>query len=237
MATSDFLFIASVQSDSTWSLDSTEANHAFKVLRLATGDEIQVTDGLGRGFFARLGLRSKEGCTLELEAPLPASSQPLSLSMYIAPPKAGDRLEWMIEKSVELGLIDFHFIHSRRSERKKINLERLNAIARSAMKQSRRFYAPRLHPLLTLPEALRQLKNPADAAFATCAAISPIQKVAFNSSFPALFIGPEGDFSPEEIEQFIHYSLQPVHLGTARLRTETAALTAVFTHFSHNALR
>jgi 16S rRNA (uracil1498-N3)-methyltransferase len=232
MTNSEFLFIASVNKENAWELDAPESNHAFKVLRLSTGTSVQVTNGHGKGYIARLGNFSKSGCTLELMEEITPSAMPSSLSLFIAPPKASDRLEWIVEKSVELGVVHFHFITSQRSERRKVNLDRLNSIARSAMKQCKRFHAPVLHPILTIKEAINSLSNPKSAGFATCAPLNE-SKIPFTYSFNAIFIGPEGDFTPDETRLALTKGLCPVHLGSARLRTETAALTAAFTHYTH----
>lgn len=207
------------QLTSTFVLNREEAHHV-KVLRLQEGDIFSVTDGRGLLAKARI-LKINREITCEI-TDSQTVKKPKPIHLAAAPVKSSDRMEWMVEKCVETGLEKISFFFSQHSERRKINRERLEKIAISAMKQSHQCRLPVLS-LTTFPDIL---KSPADQKFigCLCEEAKPLLTVAAPDKTSLLLIGPEGDFSPQEIQQAKEAGFTPVTLSENRLRTETAGL-------------
>jgi 16S rRNA (uracil1498-N3)-methyltransferase len=153
------------------------------------------------------------------------------IHLIIAPTKNMDRMEWMLEKCVEIGIDEISFIQTRYSERKEIKTQRLEKIAIGAMKQSLKAYLPKINEMISWKDFLKKENS---ENFKMIAHLEEgnrkfIQPFAKPNSKYAVLIGPEGDFSPEEIKQAIEKGFQPVTLGNSRLRTETAGLVACHT--------
>ncbi|MDX5347078.1 MAG: RNA methyltransferase, partial [Hymenobacteraceae bacterium] len=146
------------------------------------------------------------------------------------PKKNIDRMEWFVEKAVEIGIDEITFLQSARSERKVLKPERLEKIAVSAMKQSLKAYMPVLHDLTPFEQFIEQ----ADPENTYIAHLEEHNRMGLHQVFKpdsstCILIGPEGDFTPEEIEMAYAKGIKPVTLGNSRLRTETAALVACHT--------
>lgn len=208
-------------------LDEEESRHAAKVLRLTTGSEITVTDGKGHLVVATIAALHAKRCDLEIRATKSVARRPFEIGIAIAPTKHIDRTEWFVEKAVELGVEHIHFFHSRYSERRSINLERLQKKAVSAMKQSQQAWLPAITEIAPLSKLLT---NPsADSKFiAHVDATNPLhlkQAAEPNKKYLVL-IGPEGDFSSEELSAAMEAGFSKVSLGPNRLRTETAGVMA-----------
>ncbi len=203
-------------------LSEEESSHCIRVLRKQKGDEIQVLDGKGGLFTAAILDAHPKKCTAKVlnycfEEPT------ISVHLAVAPVKNMDRIEWLIEKGTELGCTRFTFIITKRSERTKVNMERIYKIAISAMKQSKRVYLPILDPPFTLSDFLT--KHPGGWV-AHCDNTLPRDQVDADAPLRML-IGPEGDFTPDEVKATLKAGYRPVTLGGARLRTETAALKSI----------
>jgi 16S rRNA (uracil1498-N3)-methyltransferase len=205
-----------------------EARHLSTVLRKKTGDLLQGTDG--RGFFYEMELADagKRQVLARIvsktaAAPLP----PGKLHIGIAPTKQMERLEWFLEKATEIGIHEITPLLCQRSERDTLRLDRLEKILVSAMKQSLRAWLPKLNPLTRFQD-FAQKTNEAQKCLAWCADEPiPHLKHALQPQMDAVIaIGPEGDFSPEEVQIALANGFQGVSLGEARLRTETAGLMA-----------
>jgi 16S rRNA (uracil1498-N3)-methyltransferase len=161
-------------------------------------------------------------------------ARPYRIHLALAPTKNIDRTEWLLEKAVELGVDEVSFLLCAHSERKQLKLERLEKIALSAAKQSLKATIPLLHPLQPLSEWIKN--QPADSQQFIAHLVEGeerllLQKALQPNGSYTILIGPEGDFSPEEIATALAAGFRPVSLGDSRLRTETAALVAV--HLCH----
>jgi 16S rRNA (uracil1498-N3)-methyltransferase len=210
-------------------LDPQEARHIRTVLRMREGEELWLTDGLGTRYKARLSLPGKREAVAEVlekrsEQPDPACN----LHIAIAAPKQSERMEWFLEKATELGISRITPLLSRRSERRRDNPERWQRVLIAAMKQSGRCWLPRLDPVCELSTLLDTAREP-QRFIAHCGEGQryPLGQVARGDQDALVLIGPEGDFDPVEVAAAQAAGFVPVHLGSSRLRTETAGLAAV----------
>ncbi|MFZ1677429.1 MAG: RsmE family RNA methyltransferase [Saprospiraceae bacterium] len=215
------------------SLAGDEWHHAYHVLRLTTGDEIILTDGLGQCMKGLITSASKHEGLIELNADLHAEYQNprnYKLSIGIAPTKNIDRTEFAIEKLVELGVDEICFLECRHAERTHLRLDRIEKIIIAAAKQSRKIFFPRLIDLTSPVKYVNQKQSEQPGIQILCCHMDPSGKsVAENyltGQDVVMLIGPEGGFADEEIEAFSGLAVQMVHLGPFRLRVETAAITA-----------
>ena len=209
-------------------LPEEEAAHAIRVLRLQTGDEVMLTDGQGNFYRAEISTATNKRClvrVLETIAQEPLWSGYLHIAM--APTKNMDRTEWFAEKATEIGFDEVTFLNCRFSERRVIKTERISKILISAIKQSLKARLPKLNEMTDFDRFIAQ---PFDGQkfIAHCyEGEKPLLKDIIRKGENALvMIGPEGDFSEEEVEKAIGQGFQPISLGHSRLRTETAALVA-----------
>lgn len=219
-------------------LDAEESRHAVRVLRLREGDTMLVTDGQGHLYECRVVEASDKACTVETQRA--ASQMPMSLEetqraaslhLAVAPTKNPSRMEWLVEKAVEVGVGEITLLDCDHSERSFLKTDRLERLALSAMKQSLHLTLPRIHPAVKLREWLRTFADgtPALQFIAHCEANqprTPLATVLEAERDAVVLIGPEGDFSQEEIDLALACGFHPVSLGPSRLRTETAALYA-----------
>lgn len=218
-------------------LEAAEAHHAVRVLRKQVGDELYWVDG--RGYFYR-GVIEKVGKNLVelsiLTKVLQEVEGEVKLHLAVAPTKNIARFEWLLEKAVEIGVRRITPLLCTHSERKRIRLDRLQKRLISAMKQSGRAYLPVLDDLMPFGKFVRHIATNASEKgqkfIAHCRAQpnrEPLQSLYRVGEDAIMLIGPEGDFSTEEIDVAVRFGFLPVTLGSARLRTETAAVaTAVW---------
>lgn len=214
-------------------LDAEESRHAVRVLRLREGDELNVTDGCGNLYRCQVVEASDKACCIQ---PLSTIHSPLftfHLHLAVAPTKNPARMEWLVEKAVEIGVGEITLLQCDHSERTFLKTDRLEKLAVSAMKQSLHTVLPKINPPVKLSDwlclPLSTLHSPLKF-IAHCEADKPRTPLASAlqpGKDAVVLIGPEGDFSPEEIDLALECGFQPVSLGPARLRTETAALYAV----------
>jgi 16S rRNA (uracil1498-N3)-methyltransferase len=199
------------------------------VLRLKPGDEIRVTDGQG-SFYQCIISDSRNGvCVFRIKDKQAIPRPPYSIHIAVAPTKNHDRIEWLVEKGTEIGVDRITFMVCEHSERRNVNLERLQKMVVSAMKQSLKAWLPLIDPLLRFDNVLNE---PADHKFIACLdEASPVS--LFDQAKPGgrslVLIGPEGDFTSQELASAEQAHFQRVALGNHRLRTETAALVAATT--------
>ncbi|WP_421798584.1 16S rRNA (uracil(1498)-N(3))-methyltransferase [Haliscomenobacter sp.] len=212
--------------------DEEEIRHLL-VLRYSRLDQIQVVDGKGNWYVAELvDLGKKRAVAKVIERTSSSQRKPYHLHLAIAPTKNIDRLEWFLEKATEIGVDEITPILCRNSERTQVRLDRLEKILLSAMKQSLKVFLPKLNPLTPLKTFIQEQEN---FAGQKCIAwiSDPPGKLLQQTYIPAqnviVVIGPEGDFSPDEIELAQQHNFVPVSLGQSRLRTETAGVVAVHT--------
>jgi len=214
-----------------FSLNEEESRHAIKVLRLKEKDLVVVVDGKGTMAKGEIKKADNKHCEIKaLKVHTGYDKRPYSIHIAIAPTKNSDRMEWFVEKAVEIGIDKISFIQCQRSERKNINLERIQKIAVSAMKQSVKASIPELSEMISFKKFIT------DAQEKECfiAHLEEGEKKELKNSFSkngkyCILIGPEGDFSEEEIELAKQKGYTPVSLGKSRLRTETAGLVACHT--------
>ena len=212
-------------------LPEEEANHCVRVLRLNEGDEILVTDGKGTFYKAAIRRANTKHCEISI---LENWRQPalwnFKLHIAVAPTKNMDRMEWFVEKATEIGIDTITCLNCRFSERKEVKTARLEKILFSAMKQSQKATLPRLNGMTDFK---RFISEPFDGRkfIAHCEEEEkPLLKHVYHPGENALIlIGPEGDFSTEEIRLAEKNGFEAISLGESRLRTETAALVACHT--------
>jgi len=215
----------------TYTLDETESKHCVRVLRLAKGDEITLVDGRGGFFTAEIADPNPKRCAVNVvKSELNFGLRKFQVHVAIAPTKNIERIEWFLEKSTEIGVDRVTPLLCQHSERKEIKNDRLEKVMISAMKQSLKAYLPQLDEMTRFSEFVKQPFS-GQKFIAHCEEQQrELLKNAVKSGESYLIlIGPEGDFSPEEIEMAIQAGFQPVSLGESRLRTETAGVVACHT--------
>jgi 16S rRNA (uracil1498-N3)-methyltransferase len=210
-------------------LDQDESRHLNKVLRVLEGEQVFVTDGKGYIFIAKVAISDSKKTILQIikESDVYAKKN-YYIHIAVAPTKNIDRIEWFVEKAVEFGIDEITFIKTDRSERKNINLERLNRIAISAMKQSLKGELVKINELTPFSKFIDDVR-PDYQKFVghldETKKITLINSVAKNLAYLVL-IGPEGDFTNAELDLSFQKGFKSITLGEYRLRTETAALAA-----------
>ena len=212
-------------------LPEEESGHVVRVLRHAEGDEIDVVDGKGSWYHCRITSAHPKHCAVEVISVRADQHWPYKVEVAIGPTKNLDRMEWCLEKSVELGLDRFTPLRCRFSERKELKTERLRKIAISAMKQSLKATLPQIDEMTDFKRFVSEPFN-GQKFIAHCIEEQErllLARTVNKGSDVRILIGPEGDFSPDEVSIAIQNGYIPVSLGEQRLRTETAALASVHT--------
>jgi 16S rRNA (uracil1498-N3)-methyltransferase len=210
-----------------------EAMHALRVLRMKIGDEMVLMDGQGNYYRAEVTLAHTKHCLYEIKEQMPQQRQWQGhLHLAIAPTKMMERIEWMTEKAVEIGVDEISFLNCQFSERRLVKIPRLEKIMVSAVKQSHKAWATQLNEIVNFDTFIKQPRE-GHQYIAHCYEEVPrtylfdeLQKIAVSDDTTVL-IGPEGDFSIDEVRQAVAEGYISVHLGKSRLRTETAGLSAV----------
>lgn len=210
-----------------------EARHAVSVLRLKAGDEIFLMDGEGSFYQANVTLAATKHCMYDIVKVLPQQKTWKGhVHLAIAPTKMMDRMEWMLEKMTEVGFDEITFLNCRYSERKQLRIDRLEKIVIAAMKQSRKAWKPVVHPIMPFQDFVNQQRE-GGLYIAHCYKeiarkdfLSEIQQ-ANDQQDVTILVGPEGDFSIEEVNQALEKGFSSVSLGQNRLRTETAGLVSI----------
>jgi len=211
-------------------LSAEESKHATKVLRKKEGDILNFTDGKGAFYKAEITVAETRKCRLKVVSTEQKPKQHnYHLHIAIAPTKNMDRYEWFLEKATEIGIDEITPIICEHSERKVIKTERCNRILLSAMKQSLKFHLPKLNEAIILKDFLKQDFEGAKYIAHCEQGEKQELRTERKEQKTLILIGPEGDFSPNEIEMVLQNQFKAVSLGTSRLRTETAGLVAVHT--------
>lgn len=208
-------------------LPAEEARHAIGVLRLRAGDRIGLLDGKGTRAEAVIIKTDKRGCTVRvMSSVLVAQERAARIHLAVAPTKQMERFEWMLEKCTEIGVDRITPLMTERTERSRLRRDRAEKILVSAMKQSQRAWLPRLDMLTSITELIAS-PLPPQRFFGSCEGERKTLSSAYAAKADSLMlIGPEGDFTPEEMNTLVANGFSPVSLGDARLRTETAAVAA-----------
>lgn len=210
-------------------LPADEAAHALRVLRLQPGDEVRLTDGQGGFYHARISECNRKRCMVEVieqeeQAPLWTGH----LHLALAPTKNMDRMEWLAEKATEIGFDELTFLNCQWSERRIVKGERIEKILISAMKQSLKARLPKLNDITDFAQFVKQpISGQKFIAHCHEGEKTPLRQALQPAQDALVLIGPEGDFSPDEVALAVAEGFTPVTLGHTRLRTETAALVAV----------
>lgn len=226
-------------------LPAEEATHALRVLRLKGGDEIFLMDGEGSFFRAEVTAASNKRCLYEIKEEMPQQrAWKGHIHLAIAPTKMMERIEWMAEKATEIGFDELSFLNCQFSERKVVKTPRIDKIVISAVKQSHKAWKPVVNELVSFKEFI-QTPRPGRKFICHCyeevekkdffTEISGIQNADAPDADITVLVGPEGDFSIDEVRLALENGYESVSLGTSRLRTETAGLVAV--HMAHIARR
>ena len=214
-------------------LPNDEAMHALRVLRLQSGDEMMLMDGAGNFYRAEVTLAHTKHCLYDIKEIMPQQPQWLGhIHLAIAPTKMMERMEWLVEKAVEVGVDEISFLNCQFSERRIVKLPRLDKIVIAATKQSHKAWKTVLNDITPFKDFIDQPRE-GGKYIAHC-----YEEIPRTSLFDHLrqtnapqdatvLIGPEGDFSIDEVRYAVANGYQSVHLGPSRLRTETAGLSAV----------
>jgi 16S rRNA (uracil1498-N3)-methyltransferase len=218
------LFYGIPSGDGIATLTEDESGHCIRVLRKKNGDKIYFTDGEGNYYHGSILSADPRKCTVTiLETTRPPSNKNYSLHIAIAPTKNLDRFEWFLEKATEIGIDTITPVICTHSERRILKTERLQKVLLSAMKQSLKTFLPVIHEAVALEVFLNQQVS--GQKFICSGSATPHLKnqLQLGSQY-TLLVGPEGDFTGEEISLVQENNFIPVNLGTSRLRTETAGV-------------
>ncbi|MFT2007709.1 16S rRNA (uracil(1498)-N(3))-methyltransferase [Pontibacter sp. 13R65] len=221
----------------TYTLPEEESKHCTRVLRLQQGDTVYLVDGKGGLYTSIIQDAHAKRCQLQIiDKQLEYGKLPYVAQIAVAPTKNIDRIEWFVEKAVEVGVSEIYFLECEHSERRNLRLDRLEKIAVSAMKQSQKGYLPLLHDIMPVKKFMQQC-SPEHTYIAHLEedATKSIKDYYKPGKPHCIMIGPEGDFSEQEIALAYQTRIRPVTLGNSRLRTETAAFVACHTlHILHD---
>jgi 16S rRNA (uracil1498-N3)-methyltransferase len=208
-------------------LDQEESKHMVRVLRATEGDEFQLIDGRGGRYHGILTQVDKRKCILETTLTERAAPPTPQLTLVIAPTKSSDRFEWMLEKAMEYGVSCIQPVWTHRSERSKEKRDRWNRILVSALKQSQQLWLTDLRPAMSWTEFLSKPEGMGFIAHCEEGPNTHFYEALRPAERSWIAIGPEGDFTPSEIESAKEVGALEVSLGHQRLRTETAGLAAI----------
>jgi len=229
------LFYSSKPISDVHVLDEQESRHIVKVLRLRIGNVLHLTDGKGKLYQTKIINDNIKACTVEVVSEVENHNRlSYNLHIAIAPTKNSDRLEWFVEKAVEIGITNITTLICEHSERNFIKKDRIERLMVSAMKQSLRIDLPVFSESVPFEDFVKQQEHAYKQKFiAYCGDLeqepAPLKSVCNANTDTLILIGPEGDFSPEEVYFAMEHGFIPVSLGRFRLRTETAALLACAT--------
>jgi len=212
-------------------LSSIESNHAVKVLRLNINDTIYLIDGKGGLYKASITEAHHKKCGFKIEEKLPVKNKRnYHKHIAIAPTKSNDRMEWFIEKCTEIGIDEISLIITERSERKKIKIDRFEKVITATMKQCIQPFRPKINDPIKLNQLFQlPLPNQKFIAHLETGEEDSLRDAYQEGSDCIVLIGPEGDFTPNEIALTEKNDFISVSLGNSRLRTETAGIVACHT--------
>ncbi|MES2593316.1 MAG: 16S rRNA (uracil(1498)-N(3))-methyltransferase [Bacteroidota bacterium] len=232
--TPDILSIPFSNEPFLYTLNEDESKHGIRVLRLTTGSKIVLIDGQGGWYHAEIVDDNPKRCSVNITKTIKeCGKRSFHLHIAIAPTKNMDRLEWFTEKATEMGIDEISTINCKNSERPVVKTERLNKVAISAIKQSLKAYLPKVNEMLDFKKFMASTANFQGQKFiAHCydGEVKPHLKELYQKgSNTIVLIGPEGDFTADEVKLALDNGYKEIGLGNSRLRTETAALYACTT--------
>lgn len=208
-------------------LDPDESRHAIKVLRKRNGDLISVTDGKGVFYEGIITDADARQCTFDIHSTTTGTKKNFRIHIGISPTKNADRIEWFVEKSVEFGVDEITLLQCDHTERQHLKVERLNKTAVSAMKQSLKATLPIIHPITDFKNVLISTNDEQKyIAHVDGRNQQHLQQLVEGGLSYLVLIGPEGDFSTDELTLAGAHGFKKVSLGPSRLRTETAGIAA-----------
>jgi 16S rRNA (uracil1498-N3)-methyltransferase len=207
-------------------LDADESRHCVKVLRHTAGDTLRITDGQGFFYDAIITKADDRQCTFRIAETIAQPPRNFTIHIAISPTKNADRIEWFVEKAVELGVDKISIVECENTERTYLKKERLEKVAISAMKQSLKAILPRIEGLLPFQDILTDNATQKFIAYVDRQNPDHLKNMAAAGKDYVVLIGPEGDFSPDELKVALQNGFKKVSLGPSRLRTETAGLAA-----------
>ena len=213
-------------------LSEEESKHCIRVLRKKAGDTLHLTNGKGTIFKAEITNAKPKACELSIvEVTEEFQKRPYRLHMAVAPTKSIDRFEWFLEKATEIGVDTITPLLCENSERKIVKQDRIERVVVAAMKQSIKAYKPKVNPLQSFNDFFSQSNSEEVKLIAHC---YESDKSTINNRYKAgenicILIGPEGDFTLNEVNEALKYGCKPISLGNSRLRTETAGVVACHT--------
>lgn len=212
-------------------LDEATSKHIIQVLRMQLGDQLQLTNGKGKLLTAAITNDNRKKVVVTIYHTEESKAYPSKISIAISPVKNNTRFEWFLEKATEIGVAEIIPLICARTEKQQFKWERMNAILVSAMLQSQQVWLPVLREpikfskylsdLNRVPSLLKMIAHCEDENYK-----QSLQKIADPASDQLILIGPEGDFTPQEIDYALQNGCVPVSLGNTRLRTETAGIVA-----------
>jgi 16S rRNA (uracil1498-N3)-methyltransferase len=213
-------------------LNEENSKHAVQVLRMQNGEQLKLTDGLGNLYTAEISDAHKKKCTVNILERSFEDAPATKVSIAVSPVKNNSRFEWFLEKATEIGVTEIIPLLCSRTEKQHFRYDRMNGILISALLQSQQVWLPKLHEPVKYEKYLQSLENKAGQKF--IAHCEEDQKTSLRDLLSTnqpinqstILIGPEGDFTKEEIALALRNNFVPVALGDTRLRTETAALVA-----------
>jgi 16S rRNA (uracil1498-N3)-methyltransferase len=221
----------------SWRLDETESKHIVRVLRMRHGDPVRLIDGKGNLYEGFISEADPKACEISIKSTVPGfEKRPYYLHIAISPLKNPERFEWFVEKSVEIGVDEITPLICRNTERVRIKHERISSIIVSAMKQSLKAGDTLLNEPVAFDELISS-GHRGSSYLAHCSertSRSGLSEVYTKGNDALILIGPEGDFSDEEIGRATEKGFIPVHLGRSRLRTETAGIVACHSFYFIN---
>lgn len=215
-----------------YQLPEDESKHCIRVLRMHQGDELFLTDGCGNMHTARIVDENPKRCSVQIVSTQHEfGKRPFNLHIAIAPTKNIERFEWFLEKATEIGIDTITPLLCERSERKDIKVDRLQKIVISAMKQSVKAYLPIINEIQPFKNFIKSAHQSDFKAIAHCNSrnLTPFQQLINRGRSVLILIGPEGDFTPAEVNVALSSGFNEVSLSTSRLRTETAGIVACHT--------
>lgn len=209
-------------SATTHTLSEEESKHIVRVLRMQVGDQLEMVDGKGTLFTCAISSAHPKKCELKVLSVQTSVPETYQIHIVVGPTKQTDRLEWFMEKATEIGITELSFLTTKNAERAQLKLDRLEKKAIAALKQSKRLFLPKINPLTTFENFVKAHPN---GLIAHCMEgnMNVFESVFSPQNCPIL-IGPEGDFTPEEVSFALENGYKTITLGKNRLRTETAAL-------------